>query len=325
MLVQAVPFEPPVYSLRNGHLQTIIPGLFRKIDLRYKRERLNLPDGDFLDIDWAVQNKSTPNHKLAIVLHGLEGNSTRHYVTGMIRSLQQLGFDGLAVNFRGCSGEMNRLPRFYHHGDTPDIDFVLRHIMHTKPSYTAVVLVGFSMGGNMTLKYVGESGLYLPKILKKALALSVPCDISSCSDELTKPQKWIYTKNFLLTLGKKLTEKSKIMPQQIDVKDYDKIYNFRDFDNRYTAPLHGFADAEDYYQKVSSRYYVSGIKIPTLLINALDDPFLTPKCFPTEIAEKHNYFHFESPIFGGHVGFEMRNDTLSYAEKRALAWFADVV
>lgn len=324
MLINPTPFEPPIYSLRNGHLQTIIPGLFRKITVQYKRERLTLPDSDFLDIDWAVSEKPAPTHKLAIVLHGLEGNSGRHYVTGMIRSLQTLGFDGLAINFRGCSGEMNLLPRFYHHGDTPDVDAVVRHVEKTKPQYTDVVLVGFSMGGNMILKYMGESGFYLPKIIKKALALSVPCDISSCSDELTKPNKWLYTKNFLITLGKKLTEKSQKMPDLIDVKDFDKIYTFRDFDNRYTAPLHGFADAEDYYQKVSSKYYIAGIKRPTLVINSLDDPFLTTQCFPTEVAATHDFFHFENPSFGGHVGFEMRNDTLSYAEKRALEWFADI-
>ncbi len=324
MLIPAQLFEPPLYSLRNGHLQTIIPGLFRKIDVRYHRERLNLPDGDFLDIDWSKQAKTSATHKLAIVLHGLEGNSSRHYVTGMIRTLHRLGFDGLAINFRGCSGEMNRLPRFYHHGDTPDVDFVVRHVAKNSPQYTSVVLIGFSMGGNMTLKYFGESGLYLPQILKKGLALSAPCDISSCSDELTKPNKWFYTKNFLITLGKKLAAKAQVMPDKIDVKDYDKIYTFRDFDNRYTAPLHNFLDAEDYYQKVSSQYYLNGIQRPALLVNALDDPFLTPKCFPKELAADHPLFHLETPVFGGHVGFEIRNDTLSYAEKRALEWFGDV-
>ncbi len=311
-------FEPPVYSLRNGHLQTIIPGLFRKVEVAYQRQRIELPDGDFLDVDWAIQNQIPNTKKLAIVLHGMEGSSQRHYVTGMVKSLQTIGYDGLAMNFRSCSGEMNRLLRFYHHGDTGDIDFLVRYIEKNYPQYTEIVLVGFSLGGNILVKYFGESGKYLPKIIQKALAFSTPFHLSSCSDALT----WIYTKNFLISLKKRLAEKAKAYPDKINLENYEEIKNMREFDNRYTAPLHGYKDAEDYYQKSSCGQYVSGIKRPILVINALDDPFLTDLCYPTEIAKAHEFLYLETPKFGGHVGFEVRNDTISYAEKRALEWFA---
>jgi predicted alpha/beta-fold hydrolase len=319
-LIPSTAFEPPIYTFRSGHLQTIIPGVFRKISVAYQRQRIDTPDGDFLDIDWAVLPQKS--NKLAIVLHGLEGSSDRHYVTGMIKALHGIGYDGLGVNFRSCSGEMNKLLRFYHHGDTPDLHGVVQHVIATKPQYDEIILIGFSMGGGLLLKYFGESGLYLPKIIRKGLAFSVPCEVSSCSNELAKPNKWFYTKNFLKSFEKKLIEKSKIYPE-IDLKNFDKLLNLREFDNRYTAPLHGFKDAEDYYQKVSSIHYLNGVKRPFLLVNALDDPFLTPLCFPTKIAEQNDYFYLETPQFGGHVGFEMRNDVMSYAEKRALAWFAE--
>lgn len=317
-ILQPTFFEPPVYSLRNGHLQTIIPGIFRKIEVNYKRERIEIPDGDFLDIDWAIQNNVPNSKKLAIVLHGMEGDSSRHYVTGMVKSLQTLGYDGLAMNFRSCSGEMNRLLRYYHHGDSPDLDFVVRHVAKNYPQYTEVVLIGFSMGGSVIVKYFGESGKYLPEIVKKGLVFSVPFEVSSCSDALT----WIYTKNFLISLKKRLAAKAHIFAE-IDLTNYEDIKTMRQFDNRYTAPLHNYKDAEDYYQKVSSIHVVGGISRPILVINALDDPFLTPLCYPTKIAEQHEYLYLETPKFGGHVGFEIRNDTISYAEKRALEWFAN--
>lgn len=311
-------FEPPIYSLRNGHLQTIIPGVFRKILVKYQRERIATPDGDFLDLDWSVLKSN--NTKLLIVLHGLEGSAERHYVTGMVKTLQSLGYDGLGMNFRSCSGEMNKLLRFYHNADSPDVHTVIEHIIKNKPQYQEIIMVGFSMGGNILLKYFGESGVYLPKIIKKGLVFSVPFHASSCSDELAKPNKWFYTKNFLVRFHKKLLEKAKVYPE-IDLKDFDKISNLREFDNRYTAPFHGFKDAEDYYQRGSSIHYLAGIQRPILAINALDDPFLTSLCYPTKFADTHDYFYLETPKFGGHVGFEIRNHDVSYAEKRALEWF----
>jgi predicted alpha/beta-fold hydrolase len=329
-------FEPPIYTLRNGHLQTILPSLFRKIEIQYQRERIETPDGDFLDIDWAIKPNLTPlqnsqtqvtpnqvNNKLAIVLHGLEGSSQRHYVTGMIKALHTLGYDGLALNFRSCSGEMNRLLRYYHHGDSQDVHTMIRHVEQTRPQYTEIILVGFSMGGNIVLKYFGESGQYLPASIKKGLAFSVPLHLSSCSDELAKPNKWFYTKNFLISLKQRLVAKAAAFPNEplIDTKNFDKLPNLREFDNRYTSKLHGFKDAEDYYQKCSSINYMEGIRRPVLLVNALDDPFLTSLCYPTEFAENNEYLHFETPKFGGHVGFEIHNTTISYGEKRALEWF----
>lgn len=321
MLFENPIFTPPTYSLESGHLQTILPALFRQRVLKYQRERIATPDGDFLDLDWSTLHLK--NHKLAFVAHGLEGNSSKHYVTGMIKVLNSIGYDGVAINLRGCSGEMNKLPRFYHHGDSQDIDTVIKHILSTKSFYSSVILIGFSMGGNILLKYLGEQGKNIPQFIKKTLVFSVPCDIGSCSDELSKPSKWIYTKNFLMSLEQKLTQKAAKMPQLISLKDFKSIRNFRDFDNRYTAPLHGFIDADDYYKKVNSLNFIENINVPTLLTNSLNDPFLTDKCFPTEIANKHKYFHLETPQNGGHVGFEVKKSKLTYAEQRALSWFAD--
>ncbi len=315
-------FTPPLKTLFNGHLQTIYPSFFRKIaGVNYHRERIDTEDGDFLDLDWAYSQPQQRSQQLVVVAHGLEGSSQRHYVKGMIKTLLGIGYDGLAINFRTCSGELNRLPRFYHHGDTPDLAYIIRYVAQQCPNYQTVVLVGFSMGGSMVLKYLGEGGSYVPSIVKKALAVSVPCDVASCSDELAKPNKWFYTKNFLLTLEKKLAAKAARMPEHISVRDFDKIVNFRQFDEAYTAPLHGFQNAADYYHKVSSRFYLEGIKVPALLISAKDDPFLTPLCFPTAIAQEHPYFYLETPNYGGHVGFTVRNQVLSYVEQRALEWF----
>lgn len=313
-------YKPPAYLLQNPHLQTIIPSVFRKVrGVRYQRERIDTPDGDFLDLDWAKQN----SRKLVIVTHGLEGSSERHYVKGLIKTLFGAGWDGLAWNCRSCSGEMNRLPRFYHHGDTPDLDLVVQHAV-TK-GYDTVLLAGFSLGGSITLKYLGERGDKVAPQIKKGLAVSVPCDLASCSRELAKPEKRFYTNKFLRRLEKKIRLKSQLMPQYIRYEDFKKVKVFRDFDNLFTAPLHGFRDADDYYDCVSSKNFLDGIRVPTLLINALNDPFLTRECFPRHQAEQNPYLHLELTVQGGHVGFLLPDSKETYVERRAVEWVKDLV
>jgi hypothetical protein len=285
--------------------------MFRKIKGTYVRERLELPDGDFLDLDWMRGY----NNKLVIVSHGLEGSSERHYSKGIAHYFHQRGWDALAWNCRGCSGEMNRLPRFYHHGDTEDLAAVIDHAIQN--TYTHIALVGVSMGGSMSLKYVGERKEHLPNEIKSVTTFSVPCHLSSSAMELDKPGKQFYLNRFLKKLEKKIRSKSQKFPALISADGFDKIKSFRDFDNRYTAPLHGFADADDFYKKASAHQFLPFIQIPTLIVNALNDPFLPKACYPVELAESHEYVHLETPERGGHVGFSMAGKSENWMEVRS--------
>lgn len=307
------------YYLFNGHLETVVPSMFRQVGGRpYKRERLELPDGDFVDLDWLKQG----SERLVIVSHGLEGSSERHYAKGVAQHFFQHGWDALAWNCRSCSGEINRLPRFYHHGDTMDLRTV---IDHAAASYKQIVLVGISMGGSMALKYLGEPDGKKAHAVKAAVAFSVPCHLQSSAQELDKPSKQFYLQRFLRKLGRKIAIKARLFPDVVSFERFHEIRTFRDFDNRYTAPLHGFDNADDFYRRAACVAYLPGIKTPTLLVNAANDPFLTPSCFPMEIARDHNFFHLEIPATGGHVGFSLLNSTTNWMERRALEFVSSVL
>lgn len=210
-------FKPPLVQL-NGHLQTILPSFFRKISLPYERDRIFLPDGDFLDLDWVKTNSK----KLIIVTHGLEGDSTRHYVTGMIDIFRKNGFDGLGWNSRSCGGEINLLPRFYHHGDANDLRYVVEYAIQL--GYSEIFLAGFSMGGSLTLRLLGEYGKEVPKEIKGAVVASVPLDLPTSVAELDKPGKRFYMNRFLKKLGKKLEKKALMFPDNkvLGVENYWK-------------------------------------------------------------------------------------------------------
>jgi uncharacterized protein len=306
-------YKAPAY-LFNGHLQTIIPSAFRKVQgISYTRERIETADGDFLDLDWSKAG----SEQLVILSHGLEGSADRHYIKGMAKAFNKQKWDALAWNCRSCSGEMNRTARFYHHADIHDLEAVIRHVL-VKNLYHSVVLIGFSMGGCITLRLLGEKGEHLHPAIKKAVAFSVPCDLTSSVVHLSRPQNSFYSRRFLRKLEKKIQAKALLFPDKVNYTDFKTIKAFKDFDNRYTAPLHGFADAEDFYKKASVRPYLSNIRIPTLLINALNDPFLTPECFPVPEAEANPYLFLEMPLQGGHVGFSTTNNEECWSEKRAV-------
>lgn len=309
-LIPSSPYQPP-FHLFNRHLETIVPSIFRKVPANYKRERIELIDGDFLDLDWLSKDAD----KLVIVSHGLEGNSDRHYAKGMASYFFQRSWDSLAWNCRGCSGEINRLPRFYHHGATEDLGAVVDHAI--KKKYSHIVLIRFSMGGSMTLKYLGEKNGSVSKAIKSAVVFSVPCDLGSSARELEKPANKFYLNRFLKKLGVKMQTKSLLFPKQISTVGFDKIKSFREFDNRYTAPLHNFADADDFYMKASCRPYLPAIQIPTLIINALNDPFLPDACYPFDLAKNHGFIHLETPARGGHVGFSLPSKLENWMEQRA--------
>jgi len=311
----------PHFLLKNGHFQTIYPSLFRKFDISfYKRERISTPDDDFLDLDWS----RIGSNKLAIISHGLEGNSQRSYAVGMVKALNQHGWDSLAWNFRGCGGETNRQLLFYHSGSTDDLDCVINHVLKLG-NYKSIVLIGFSMGGNLSLVYLGQKGLNINPLIQKVVVFSVPCDLTGSSYQIAKPVNRIYQKRFLRMLHKKVKAKMTLFPNQINDDNYSEIQSFRDFDNRYTAPIHGFTSAEDYWDKCSSKQFIPKIQIPTMIVNAQNDPFLSPSCYPINEVSKNEHVFLEIPKSGGHVGFiEFNQEKMYWSEKRALHFLTDL-
>lgn len=310
-------FPVPFWML-NGHWETIWPSLFRKIPFRYSaRERLELSDGDFVDVDWKFANGDAD--RLVIITHGLEGDAHRHYVTGMASIFTQAGWDALGWNCRSCSGEINRLLRFYHHGDASDLRQVIEYALQ-KRNYQSVCLIGFSMGGSLTLRVLAENPEWVPKVIDRAVAFSVPCDLYSGVLQLMKPGNQFYTDRFLRKLGKKIRIKEQLFPGQISSKEYKKIRHFIDFDNRYTAPLHGYRDAFDFYQQASVKPLLHQLQVPALLVQAANDPFLAHECFCEEIADQHPFLYLEKTTRGGHCGFQQRGSSYSWAEERALSF-----
>ncbi|MBK1828635.1 alpha/beta fold hydrolase [Haloferula rosea] len=299
--------------LPGGHLQTIVPSLWRKVSaLTRRRERLELADGDFLDLCWHGEG----GERLVILSHGLEGSAEAAYIQGMGRALAADGWDVLAWNYRGCSGEMNRLPRFYHSGATCDLAAVVEHALEVHPAKT-VDLIGFSLGGNLTLKYLGELGEDGSPRLGRAVAFSVPCDLACSSRTLTTAfNREVYMRRFIVSLAEKVRAKAEMFPDELDPSRLEGVKTFREFDDRFTAPLHGFEDAADYWARSSSRPFLPQIRIPALLVNAANDPFLGPGCYPRDEARDSDWFHLEVPRGGGHVGFGGLGP--NWAEKRAV-------
>ena len=305
------------FWLPDGHSQSIYPALFRKIPLMHTHaERWELPDGDFLDVDLHMRAENLQDRPLLIVSHGLEGSSRRHYVTGLIRAMPE--FNALAWNYRSCSGEPNRNLRFYHSGATDDLDFVIQQAIAR--GVKDIYLAGFSLGGNLSLKWLGENGKKASQFVRKAVAFSVPLHLSSSSQQLTRRENRLYTHRFLQTLLEKVTEKSARYPLDITPSMLTSIRSLYDFDNVITGPLHGFKDAEDYYERNSSLYFLADIQVPTLIVNAKNDPFLSQECLPERIDS--DFVQIELPDSGGHCGFYPRNYRgQTWAEQRAAAWF----
>lgn len=303
------------FFLFNAHLETIFPSQFRNVKLPpYQRERITTPDNDFLDLDWLKQD----SQKLAIISHGLEGDTSRPYIKGMAKALYDNGYDTLTWNYRGCSGEMNQALRFYHSGATDDLATVVDHA--SDKGYREINLIGFSLGGNLTLKYLGEDRNR--PVLHKAVTFSVPLDLHTSCMKISEPSNWIYSQRFLRSLRKKVIGKSKVM-QGIDITLLKKVKTLQQFDDVFTGPIHGFKDAIDYYTQCSSLRVVSNITLPTLIVNAKNDPFLSPKCFPNDMLKNHPFVSFETPDHGGHVGFTQFNKNgLYWSEERTLEFLS---
>ena len=306
-------YKPPFWA-KKSFVSTVFSGLARKVDgVKQTRERIRLLDSDFLDLDWSyAQNKS---NKVIILLHGLEGNAQRPYITGSAKLFNNNGIDAVGVNFRGCSGAPNLLFRSYHSGATEDLDAVVKHVL-SKGIYDEIYIKGISLGANMTLNYVGE-GRDLPSEIKAVVAISTPCDLKGSCGELMSLKNKHYAIRFLAHLKDKLKPKLEQFPDNISIEDFNSINTLIDFDNVYTSRAHGFKDAFDYYEKASCLQFLSNIQVPSLVINALNDSFLSAECYPVKEAKHNPNLFLEMPKYGGHVGF-IGKGNVYYNERRAL-------
>lgn len=302
------------YFFRNGFVATVYSGLVRKVKgLAQKRERITLSDCDFLDLDWSYSEEKT--QKLVILLHGLEGNAQRSYITGTANLFNQNHIDAVSVNFRGCSGENNLAYRSYHSGETEDLKQVIQHIIHTT-HYSEIYIKGFSLGGNVTLKYLGESS-QIPEQIKAGIAISTPCYLAGSAKELHTFKNKPFHDMFKYNLKEKLGIKKLQYSDKLKDTDITSIKTLYDFDNLYTSKAHGFKDAKDYYEQSSSLQFLPNIKTPTLIINALNDSFLSSECYPVKEAKNNENLFLEMPKHGGHVGFYKKGG-FYYNEIRAL-------
>ncbi|MGG7662820.1 YheT family hydrolase [Dyadobacter sp. BHUBP1] len=306
------------YWLPNGHFQSIYPALFRQINgIKYFREKIVTPDDDFLNLDWSYAGNDG-SKPLVILSHGLEGNTTRQYITGMVKLLNRHGFDCLAWNFRSCGGEMNQTARFYHSGATEDLDAVVQNAF--EKGYADLRLMGFSLGGNLTLKYLGEQGASIDSRIKSAIVFSVPMDLKACSLSIIEPRNQIYMRRFLNTLKPKVVEKARFFPEKISLDDHQLVRTLYDFDDIYTAKLHGFKGADHYYAKCSSKFFIEPIFVPTIIVNAENDPIVPFESLPLDMLRSHPNVTLLATKDGGHCGFRPARltDEFYWSEKYAL-------
>jgi hypothetical protein len=318
---------PPAYVApwwcRNRHVQTVWSVVRRRRLRGVVRERFDTPDGDFVDVDWLAGERDTP---LLLVLHGLEGTGSSHYVGGLFRLAAARGWRAALLYFRSCSGELNRLPRFYHSGDTADLDHVLRILLDREPSLR-LGAVGVSIGGNVLLKWLGERGPDVPPALVGVAAISVPFDLAACARVMDRGlAKVLYTASFMRSFRHKTRAKARAHPGFVDLRAALRARTFAAYDRVVTAPLHGFAGPEDYWRRASSGPYLARIQRPTLLLSALDDPFIPaaslpdPRTLPPDVRA-------EFVRWGGHVGFVEGWPwrSTSWAERRAVEFMATVL
>ena len=295
-------FHTP-WWLRGGHTQTILPARFtRHRRIAFRRERWRTPDGDFIDLDWTT-HPTAPDAPLVVMFHGLEGDSRSHYAQTLMAALRDRGWQGVIPHFRGCSGELNQAPRFYHSGDSAEIRWVLQRLRDQEPSPPArpMLAVGISLGGNALLRFLGEDGRDAG-FLRAAAAISAPLDLAAGGAALSSGFNMIYTLMFLQTLKRKSLAKLEQFPGLFDRDDMLRSRDLYAFDNVVTAPLHGFRDTDDYWARAASKPILGEIRIPTLVLNARNDPFLPARHLPAQ-ADVSADVLLEQPAYGGHVGF----------------------
>ena len=297
--------KPPQYVapgwLPGGHLQTIVPARLVPLPrVAYRRERWDTPDRDFIDIDFALPEPAAAAAPLLVLFHGLEGDSQSHYSRSLMRDAADRGWRGMVVHFRGCSGEPNRLPRAYHSGDSDEGDWVLRRVKERWPA-APLYVVGISLGGNMLAKWLGERAEDA-QFVTAAASVGSPLDLAAGGAALARGFNRIYTQMFLATLKPKALAKAQRFPGVVDVDRLRASRNLYEFDNEYTAPVHGFRNTEDYWDRASGKPWLGGVRVPHLVLNALNDPFVPAASLP-RADQVSNYVRLEQPAHGGHIGF----------------------
>jgi len=313
-LISGSKFKRPGLLI-NGHLETIVPNTLRKVDhVDYSRERFTTADQDFFLLDWIKQGAD----KLVVLTHGLEGHSEKPYMKGLARIFSRRGWDVLAWNCRSCGGEMNNQLKLYHHGDIADLNELVNYL-NEKYSYRKIALAGVSMGGSIILKYLGEMENSLPNNVKGAVAISTPCDLAASERMLRKPVNAIYRRRFF----KKLWQKTLIKSQQFlpeAIQQLKRARTFSDLHRWFTMPVYGFKSEDEFYQQGSAKNFLHRIKVPSLILNALNDPMLADDCYPVKIAEQLEHVFLEIPRFGGHAGFMQKGEGPCWSELRASAF-----
>lgn len=298
-------FFQPAWWCRGAHTQTMVGGLFCRIPSPpLNRRRFELPDGDFLDMDFLISSYQTKKDlPLVVILHGLEGSSRSPYAQSLLHEIARRGWQGGVLHFRGCSGEPNRLPVTYHSGRTEDLDFVLTELQGKCP-HSHLYVVGFSLGGNVLLKWLGEQGERALQRVACTAAVSVPYDLTACASRMDQGfMREVYTRFLLRSLKRKIRQKKALFPQAVDYRRIARANTFAVFDREATAKLNGFQDEKDYWRRSSCLPYLKSVRVPTLLIHAEDDPFFPGRLIPRKEIDKIPCFHRIFPSSGGHVGF----------------------
>ena len=299
MIVQSA-FKPAIW-LTNPHCQTLWAAAVRPSpSVPLTRERIELPDGDFVDIDWRTADAQTADAPIVIILHGLTGSIESNYARAQLNALHAIGCRAVVMNFRGQSGEPNRLPRAYHSGDTGDLDYLVRLLKQREPD-TPLAVVGYSVGGNVVLKWLGEQGANAPVVT--GVAVSPPFDLTKCAIAIGQGFSRIYQKKLLKELHEVLHQKFDDWPDApFKLPDLTKLTDFFSYDDAITAPLNGFRDVDHYYNDSSCIGYLKDIRVPSLVIHALDDPFMSPDILPNA-SQIPKQLRIELSPRGGHVGF----------------------
>ena len=323
------PYRAPRW-LPGGHAQTIQATWLQRPQVTYWRDRWETPDFDFIELDW-LENTDHTGHELkldqrdetplVVLFHGLEGDSNSQYARGLMHAVNERGWRGVVVHFRGCGGEINRLPRAYHSGDSAEIDWILRRLrsMRTGPMYVA----GVSLGGNALLKWLGEQGEGARSVVTRAASVCAPVDLAAAGVALAQGVCLIYTRRFLVTLKAKTLAKMKRYPALCDKPRMTASRTLYEFDDLVTAPLHGFNGVDDYYARASSKPYLKTIALPTLVLNARNDPFLPARFLPAE-QDVSPHVTLELPATGGHVGFVTGSfpGNITWLPQRLLQFFS---
>ena len=310
--------------LPGGHAQTIYPVLLRRPQVAFRRERIDTPDGDFIDFDWLEAAETRDNVPLVVLFHGLEGNSRSHYARALMAHLSSIGWRGVVPHFRGCSGEPNRRPRAYHSGDYTEVAWMLETLRRLAPDIP-LFAVGVSLGGSALLNWLGREEHRAASIIAAAAAVSAPLDLAAAGIAIEQGLNRIYSRHFRGTLVPKAMAMARQFPGTLDAAAIARVDTMYDFDDVVTAPLHGFAGTDDYWKRASSKPWLKAVAIPTLVLNARNDPFIPASSLPAR-AEAGPAITLEQPDHGGHAGFpEQRfSGRLDWLPQRLITYFSEV-